>query len=385
MLLEHGYEVELLAYRQASYLPPLPLQDTRLAVHFLPWDERAWSDHRRHAAFSAWVSLRCLCKRPDLLLAIDPEAAIASYPFAVLSRTSVVYFSLELKGWHPYPQFRGSPLRWGRQFLGALARNAYKRIECAAHRRAALTIIQDPNRAAVLQADNRLKVMPLVHVPPSLRTSFKPCRKPEYLAQKFRLSPEQVIILTAGGIADYYWVEEVARAGRDWPDHWVLVIHGPFRSGESYHDRVLRQCDGRKVIASTGMLEQAEFDAMVASAHIGLALYKDVGPNHFHITSGKVMQYLRCGVPVVATGFPNLREVVEKNRCGVCVSDPSGLSEAISSLWADYSTFRESAWRTFDEQFRFDIHFEKVLQRMDLLMAQTRRGQGRLPETERRL
>jgi glycosyltransferase involved in cell wall biosynthesis len=227
--------------------------------------------------------------------------------------------------------------------------------------------------------------MPLVYVPPSLRGSYKPESRPDYLARKFNLGPGQTIVLSAGGIADYYLVEELAQEAREWPAEWTLVIHGPFRVEDPYHARVLRHCDGKKVIASRRMLGQAELDAMVASAHVGLALYKDVSPNQFHITSGKLMQYLRCGVPVVATDFPNLKEVVEKHGCGLCVRDPSELLQAILSLMAEYPAFRTRAARIFDEQFRFDIHFGKVLQRMEALVAPAGSRRNGLAEADEAL
>ncbi len=365
MLAEHGYRVDLLARRQSQHFPGTGIDRLDVRTAFYPWNDEGWNPSLQNLAFAAWATWVCFRRRPQLLLAIDPEALVGCAVYAAITRTPVFYFSLEIATWHPYSKFAGNPLRFAKRWLGAALRNGWKLAEALAHRQAVLTIIQESNRAEVLRQENRLKKMEVAYVPPSLRTSYHPRAKPRYLREKLGLRSGQVVVLAAGGIADYYLVHELVRAAYQWPENWVLVVHGWFQEHNRYHRELERLCDGRKVILSKKVLRQEEFDAMVASADVGVALYKNVGPNHFHITSGKLMQYLRCGLPVVATDFPNLREIVEKHGCGLCVPDPAAIASTIAEILREYPRFSQAARVAFDEHFRFDLHFTRVIGAMD--------------------
>jgi glycosyltransferase involved in cell wall biosynthesis len=365
MLAEHGYHVDLLARQQLKRFPGTGIHHPKVSTYFYPWDDAQWNVNLQNLLFSAWVIVCCLRLNPPLFLAIDPEALVACSLFATLARRPVIYFSLEIATWTPYPPPAGNPLRSIRRTMGVVARNAWKWAETVAHQRAILTIIQEPNRAQILKRENRLQKMEVVYVPPSLRTSYRSEARSQYLLERFHLHSDQVILLIAGGIADYYLLHELAQKAYSWPEEWVLVIHGPFREDDPYHAKLLHLCDGRKVIASSEMLPQDLFDTLVASAHIGLAFYKDIGPNHFHITSGKLMQYLRCGLPVIAVDLPNMKDIVEKYGCGICVKDEDGVVTAVGKIMEDYQRYSHRAKSVFDELFRFDQHFANVIGKMD--------------------
>ena len=377
MLAEHGYHVDLLARRQSNSFPGTGIRHPGVRTYFCPWDDSGRNINLQNLLFTVWVVVTCFRLRPQLALAIDPQALIACSPFAALTRRPVIYFSLEIATWYPYPSLAGNPLRWWiRRTLGTLSRNAWKWAECLSHKRAVFTIIQDPNRAQALRQENRLQKMEVVYVPPSLTTSYHAETKPQYLQQKFRLRPDQIILLNAGGIHYYYLLHELAREAYTWPENWVFIIHGPFREDDPYHVELLRLCDGHKVIPSRDVLPQDRFDALVASAHIGLAFYKDIGPNHFHITSGKLMQYLRCGLPVVTVDFPNLKDIVERYGCGICVKDEKEVATAVGEILEDYQRYSHAAKTAFDEHFRFDRHFVKVIEKMDEYLGDAPAAQG---------
>jgi len=365
MLAELGYEVHLLARRQTRRIDKEILNHPLINTSFYPWDDQAWHINLQNGAFTLWVLLAGLRHRSQVLLAIDAEALIPCAILSLVTRAPLIYFSLEITTWTPYPVWQGNPLRALKRMLGAVSRNFWKWAESVAHRRTRLTIIQDPSRARVLQEVNRLSKMKVIYVSPSLRTTYHYEAKPRYLQDKFNLCPDQIVLLSAGGVADYYRLHELAQAAYTWPEHWTLIIHGNFRDSDPYHLELLRLCDGDKVIASRGILPQEEFDAMVASAHVGLAFYSNTGPNHFHIASGKVMQYLRCGLPVVTNDFPNLKEIVERYNCGRCVKDEREISFKAQEILGDYKHYSETAQTVFEKHFRFDHFFDKVIECID--------------------
>ena len=365
MLAEHGYEVDLLARQQTKHFPGTGIDHPGVNTYFYPWNDQKWDLNLQNLTFALWVLGICFRRRPQLCLVMDAEALIAGSVFAALTKTPVIYWSLEIYTWSPYPSLAGNPLRFIWRTYRAMCWNTWKRAECIGHKRALLTIIQEPNRAQALMRENRLKKMEVVYVPPSLRTSYNCETKPQYLQEKFKLRPDQVVLLNAGSIANYYLLHELAREAYTWPENWVFVIHGPFLEGYPYEAELLRLCDGRKVIRSRDVLPQDQFDALVASAHIGLAFFKNLGPNYFHITSGKLMQYLRCGLPAVTVDFPNLKDIVERYGCGICVRDEKEVAAAVEEILKDYQRYSHAAKTAFDEHFRFDRHFVKVIEKID--------------------
>lgn len=73
----------------------------------------------------------------------------------------------------------------------------------------------------------------------------------------------------------------------------------------------------------------------LCTADIGLLLlqplpaYDYAGEN-----TNKLFEYMWCGLPVVASDFPNLRRIVDSAQCGICVDprSPKDISAAIVSL-----------------------------------------------------
>jgi hypothetical protein len=69
---------------------------------------------------------------------------------------------------------------------------------------------------------------------------------------------------------------------------------------------------------------------MFSSADIGLVLYRNLdtflqGENMTYVglSSGKLAQYTRFGLPVVVSAWHGLVELITKYKCGVCVNDAS--------------------------------------------------------------
>ncbi len=48
----------------------------------------------------------------------------------------------------------------------------------------------------------------------------------------------------------------------------------------------------------------------------------------------KMFDYIAEGLPVIASNFPQWREIIEENKCGICVDslDPSPIAQAIDYL-----------------------------------------------------
>lgn len=79
--------------------------------------------------------------------------------------------------------------------------------------------------------------------------------------------------------------------------------------------------------------EKGYFDLppYIASADSGLCLYHAVGGDgKFHFSPLKLFDYMSCGLPVIATNFGQIGEVIENERNGILVNND--LDEIIESI-----------------------------------------------------
>jgi glycosyltransferase involved in cell wall biosynthesis len=111
-----------------------------------------------------------------------------------------------------------------------------------------------------------------------------------------------------------------------------------------------------------------KLDDLVLSAHIGLVFYrKELGANFSQIAgaSGKLAHYLRCGLPVICLDLPGLVKVVDRYRCGICVSEPGEIQSAIEIILREYPLYRMNALKCYEESYEFGRYFREVLRKID--------------------
>jgi glycosyltransferase involved in cell wall biosynthesis len=110
----------------------------------------------------------------------------------------------------------------------------------------------------------------------------------------------------------------------------------------------------------------ADVIAAASTADIGVSPIVDVGLNYRWSLPNKLFQYMAAGLPVVASDFPQVREVVEGAGAGVVVdtADPRSIADGIRFVMAD----REEAGRMGErgrnavlDQFNWDTATRSLL------------------------
>src|SRR5262249_29880409 len=326
---------------------------------------------RRLAAAVATV---CGTRPYRCFFGVDAEGLIAATRAARGRRIPVVYHSLEMELLGGETRLLWQSLRHGDSPVWVVLRRFAKRrvsallkkpLERSAHQRAAFTLSLDEVRAKALLTDNELPSAEVIILPTSpLALRRRPDRG--YLRRKFGLDERQRILLQIGGISDVSRSLELAPAAQHWPDDWTLILHG-FSGDPAYLERLRPVATGRRVILSTSLVPYSELDDLVASADVGLALFRGIDLNYVHMASGKLLQYLKCGVPVIASDFPNLRRILHDNSCGLCVSDENAVQAAAARILADPEVWAANATRCFQKQYDFAAHFARVLARIEKL------------------
>lgn len=70
---------------------------------------------------------------------------------------------------------------------------------------------------------------------------------------------------------------------------------------------------------------------VIARCHIGLAVLTPL-PNAIGSYPTKIFEYMALGLPVIVSGFPLYREVVESAGCGLCLNDPTNPLELAAAM-----------------------------------------------------
>jgi glycosyltransferase involved in cell wall biosynthesis len=107
-----------------------------------------------------------------------------------------------------------------------------------------------------------------------------------------------------------------------------LVLGGAF-SPPALHEEVRRE-EGWKHTDYKGYLTRAEVKKELAEATGGLVL---IHPEPRYVVSYpiKLFEYMSAGIPAIASNFPLWKEIVEKNKCGICV-DPLNPEDIASAM-----------------------------------------------------
>ncbi len=272
----------------------------------------------------------------------------------------VVYYSLELFG-RDYARARA---RWSLEFRRLRA------AERRRHRRAAATIVQDPDRARVLFEDNGLSLADasILYLPVSV--IGPPRHEPsQLLRERFGLPAHTRIVLSFGLIHEDRYALDLARAAQRFPDDWVLVMHGLPDAGTL---EKIRAIDRRgKVLLSLERVPAHRVADVIASADVGLAFYRPELANDrlTAFSSEKMALYMRCGVPFIAFDYAGYRRLADDEQCGVVIRNLDELPRAIRTILDARDRFARHARRTFEKYYDFTSNFAAVLQGIELLGA----------------
>ena len=70
------------------------------------------------------------------------------------------------------------------------------------------------------------------------------------------------------------------------------------------------------------------------NAYLGFQVLNNICFNHYSASSNKLFEYMMSGVPVIACSFPEIQNVVETEKVGICVDshDPSSIAEGVNYL-----------------------------------------------------
>lgn len=135
-------------------------------------------------------------------------------------------------------------------------------------------------------------------------------------------------IAYVGGISEIRGIRQIVQAMEFTRNTVILNLVGDFEN-ECLHDEVKKYA-GWKSVKEHGYLERKEVGSILNKSRAGIVTFLPV-PNHVNSQPNKIFEYMSASIPVIASNFPLWKELVEDNKCGICVDpyNPQALATAI--------------------------------------------------------
>jgi glycosyltransferase involved in cell wall biosynthesis len=318
------------------------------------WRSRLMTAARRNRLAREWVARRVRARygvnalaaieawKPDAIHAHDLDTLDFGARAATRHRVPLVYDSHEL--WR------------ANNFLSKASRstrNRWYRMEAELIGRADAVIATTESRAAKLRewypGIDPLVVMNCQDASPVERTRL--------LRDRLGLDDERRILLYQGLMDRDRGILVAVDALSRLPESYVFVTIGSGRDRGEVDLRGRERAPGR--VFTIPEVPHAELAPLTASADIGLSLVQDTSLSYRLSAPNKLFEFMRAGLPMVASDFPEVRRLFEQGDLGERVdpADARAVADAVVTLDSDSARrihIAETARRLVAERYNWD-------------------------------
>jgi glycosyltransferase involved in cell wall biosynthesis len=310
------------------------LPDTALDSSIKHWMvHRAWNSKTeklpaRLRRFWNWLRFFQACKlairdcSPKVVIGYDTHGCVFVKPGRTTHR--IVYHFHELP--EPEPSMGSGP------------RHALSRV-VQYSRHADLVVFSDEMRAVEYQRETCLPAVPKVVMNCPVRMDKVPASSlcQELAAQGMT---GRRVVCYLGSVGVNQGLFGAARSMRHWPLDAIFVLVGAY--SEEVRERILcsaTEAGAAHRILFLGPRPHTESLALAAGSDVGLSLIQPNTRNLLYSAGAvnKRFEYMALGLPQVTNNGVGVKEIIEKNQCGLCVdpSSPQEIGQAVTQLLED--------------------------------------------------
>jgi glycosyltransferase involved in cell wall biosynthesis len=143
----------------------------------------------------------------------------------------------------------------------------------------------------------------------------------------------------------------------------TLILAGSFDSEDFRND--LKRSPGWAKVYEFGFADRKSVSEIFARSICGLVLFLPE-PNHVSSQPNKLFEYMAAGIPVIGSNFNLWKEIIEKNKCGICVdpTKPNEIALAINYLINNKEIAREMGRRgreAIENHYNWTLEEEKLI------------------------
>lgn len=157
--------------------------------------------------------------------------------------------------------------------------------------------------------------------------------KGTYLFEKLeeRTGKSTTIVLYQGVICAQRGLEELLAAAKLLQNRDIVFAFVGHDTCDGILPRMAEKMDLQNTVFFLPPVPSEKLPEVTISADIGIILFQNTCLNHYYSLPNKLFEYMIAGIPVIASDFPEIAEVVKKHRSGILV-DPSNPSEIASAI-----------------------------------------------------
>lgn len=174
-----------------------------------------------------------------------------------------------------------------------------------------------------------------------------------------------LLVVYQGALAPGRGIEAIIASMPEWPAGAVFVLVG---SSGAYARTLVAELPARhgvsgRVILAPPVPSDAVAD-YISEANVGLVLYENTCRNNYLCAPNKLFEYCAAGVPVVASNFPPIVNLLREYPVGLPVdpSAPGELGSAVNRMLTDHAVAERAraACRRVIERYNWEVERLKL-------------------------
>jgi glycosyltransferase involved in cell wall biosynthesis len=236
-------------------------------------------------------------------------------------------------------------------------------------------VVNEPYRGRFLQTLYSLRQAPFVIRTALPRSASYWFSKRNDDTSRLPISDTNSVLIFAGGpFADVRMSEQLLAALALLPPHYKVVFTGTLEGNHSYRScrasiERHKVCENRVILL--GQLPFRDLMNVATVCDVGILFYANDGIGNYCQSPGRLTEYLGCGLPIVSSDHPSLRNLIEQYSLGVSVdsenpgSIAAGISSAVQASHKEGRTIVAERLRTIGrEVLAYETGADSVLPRL---------------------
>ncbi len=171
-----------------------------------------------------------------------------------------------------------------------------------------------------------------------------------------------------GGISEIRGIIELVKALEY--TNTTLHLAGNFENEELR--RKIMSLRGWQRVKYYGFVNREQIREILKQLKIGIVPLHPTN-NYVNALPVKMFEYMSAGIPVIASNFPLWKDIIEKNKCGVCVDplSPKEIANAINFLLSNDDIAKEygkNARTIIEKKYNWEIEERKLIKLYESLL-----------------
>lgn len=191
--------------------------------------------------------------------------------------------------------------------------------------------------------------------------------KSDFFREKFNITNENKILLSAGMISEYVSSYDIAKVmgSQNQVKNIVTIFHNRLKDDyEEFYLNKIREVSNNKVLLSLEPVHFNDLFKIYSSVDIGLVIYNskinDLNYTEIGSASGKLFQFAKFGIPVIASNIEGLKNLVKKYNLGVTIDSVEEIPNAIKEINKNYEFYSNSSKEAFESHLCMDVFLSKL-------------------------